>query len=162
MTGTLKKPAESGPGSRGRIARFFEPLKNGLLGVAEGGAGVLSLIGAPVALLLGKLFLAAILMGVVAGVWLRFASRARRQKQEPVLPVAFPRWPTFAAGGLAAVEIAFLVESTKLAVRTDQPNFEQSNWLWVLLAWGVAFYVQRGWLQQWFIVRKSRAPALRD
>jgi len=47
---------------------------------------------------------------------------------------------------VSAVEVAVLVEATKLPVRHDQPDFTQANWLLVLLAWGVAYTLQARWL----------------
>jgi hypothetical protein len=151
------------PKKPGLIARKLTPLKSGLLALGEGVAGLLSLVGAPVALFVGKLFFAAILVGVACGVWLKFTFRARAKTGSLVHSEPLTRWPAWLAAALATAEIAALVESTKLAVRTDQPGFEQSSWVLVLLAWGLAFYLQRTGLRQWLATKKrTKLPVVRS
>ncbi|OGB19339.1 MAG: hypothetical protein A2W72_20830 [Burkholderiales bacterium RIFCSPLOWO2_12_67_14] len=122
--------------------------------MADAFAGMLSLAGIPVALFFGKLFLAAILAGVVCGVVLRL--RRRRPATQADTTRRLPLWSSPGLLGLSVVEVAFLVEATKLPVRTDQPDFSQTNWLLVLLAVGVAYFLQRAWFRRWF----ARQPAL--
>ena len=71
-----------------------------------------------VAMVLGKLFLAVILGAVALGVFLRFADRQRRGAQTPV-KIATPAWVQAVAALVSAVEVAVLVEATKLPVRHD-------------------------------------------
>ena len=122
----------------------------------EGLAGLGALIGAPVAAVFGKLFLAVILGAVALGVFLRFAGR--RRGGAPMPAVVTPAWVHVLAGLASAIEVAVLVEATKLPVRHDQPDFTQANWLLVLLAWGIAYALQKKWLGA-ALARSRRAKA---
>lgn len=147
-----KTPAHAGVNST--RTGFFETTFGIVSAVAEAFAGMLSLAGIPVALFFGKLFLAAILAGVVCGVVLRL--RRRRPAVPTEMTYRLPLWSSPGLLALSVVEVAFLVEATKLPVRTDQPDFSQSNWLLVLLAVGVAYFLQRAWFRRWF----ARPPSL--
>jgi hypothetical protein len=48
---------------------------------------------------------------------------------------------------LSVLEMGVLVEMTQLPVRFDQPGFEMSHWLWVLLGLAGLFIVQVAWFQ---------------
>jgi hypothetical protein len=112
---------------------------DGLL-VAADVAGLLACgAGASVVLLLGKLMLAAVLAALALGFFLRLAGRRR---PPPLAPARPPAWYYGASALLAAVEVALLVEATKLPVRFDQPGFERWHWGLVLAALAVAYLVQ--------------------
>lgn len=48
---------------------------------------------------------------------------------------------------LSVLEMSVLVEMTQLPVRFDQPGFEMSHWLWVLLGLAVLFIAQVAWFR---------------
>ena len=48
---------------------------------------------------------------------------------------------------LSVLEMGVLVEMTQLPVRFDQPGFEMTHWLWVLLGLAVLFIVQVAWFR---------------
>lgn len=108
-----------------------------------------SLAGIPVALIVGKMFLAVILAVVALGVVLRISGR-RKSGTRAALPQPAPIWHLLTAGLLSLVEVALLVEATGLPVRYDQPQFTQWNWLLVILALGLAFGLQRWALRRVF------------
>ncbi|MDO5624387.1 MAG: hypothetical protein Q4G71_06835 [Pseudomonadota bacterium] len=123
------------------IQRFTQNAAEAIGAVIEGLAGLGALIAVPVAVVLGKLFLAVILGVVALGVFWRLAGRKRRGGAAPVR-IATPAWAHAVAGLASAIEVAVLVEATQLPVRHDQPGFTQTNWLLVLLAWSVAYVLQ--------------------
>lgn len=141
----LRKQGASAAPKPSSVKRFKLGVAEVIGATVEGLAGLGALIGAPVAMVLGKLFLAVILGAVALGVFLRFANRQRRGAPTPV-KIATPAWVHAVAALASAVEVAVLVEATKLPVRHDQPDFTQANWLLVLLAWGVAYTLQTRWL----------------
>lgn len=141
----LRKQGASAAPKPSSVKRFKHGVAEVIGATVEGLAGLGALIGAPVAMVLGKLFLAVILGAVALGVFLRFAGRQRRGAPTPV-KIATPAWVHAVATLASAVEVAVLVEATKLPVRHDQPDFTQANWLLVLLAWGVAYALQTRWL----------------
>ena len=141
----LRKQGASAAPKPSSVKRFKLGVAEVIGATVEGLAGLGALIGAPVAMVLGKLFLAVILGAVALGVFLRFANRQRRGAPTPV-KIATPAWVHAVAALASAVEVAVLVEATKLPVRHDQPDFTQANWLLVLLAWGVAHTLQTRWL----------------
>ncbi|HPU09271.1 MAG TPA: hypothetical protein PLS11_14645 [Ottowia sp.] len=145
MRRLLRKQGASAAPKPSSVKRFKHGVAEVIGATVEGLAGLGALIGAPVAMVLGKLFLAVILGAVALGVFLRFADRQRRGAQTPV-KIATPAWVQAVAALVSAVEVAVLVEATKLPVRHDQPDFTQANWLLVLLAWGVAYTLQARWL----------------
>lgn len=88
--------------------------------------------GGAVALVTGKLLLAALLGLVACGLVMRLLARRKLADRQRPLPPA--PWMRLAAGIGAAALCAALVEAVKLPVRYDQPGFERSNWLIVLAA----------------------------
>ncbi|QTD45425.1 hypothetical protein [Ottowia testudinis] len=153
--GTANAPAAPKPSS---IQRAKQGAAEVIGAAIEGLAGLGAMVGAPVAALLGKLFLAAILGAVALGVFLRFAGRQRKGEPAPV-KIPTPAWVRALAGLASAIEVALLVEATKLPVRHDQPGFTQANWLLVLLAWGVACALQTSWLGAAVARRRRGKPA---
>lgn len=131
-------------------------IKSALALAIEGFAALASVIGAPVALAFGKLFLAAIFAAIALGIFLRFANR--KAVQAP-LPSATPWWIFVSSSIASIIEVAALVEATNLPVRFDQVGFVQSNWILVLLALVVAFVFQLKLLKS-IVRRTSRARAL--
>lgn len=117
-----------------------------------------SLAGIPVALIVGKLFLAVILAVVALGVVLRISGR-RKSGARAVPAKPAPIWHFLMAGLLSIVEVALLVEATGLPVRYDQPQFTQLNWLLVILALGLVFGLQRLALRRIFPGRARAADA---
>ena len=114
-------------------------VKTGIAFALEGAVALSSAVGAPIAIVFGKLFLAAILGALALGIFLRFAGR----KVQPVsVPMPTPWWAFPCSALLSLIETAALVEATNLPVRFDQPGFDKSNWLLVLLALAVAFAFQ--------------------
>jgi len=111
---------------------------DGLFVVANGAGMVLSLCGASVVALLGKLMLAVVLAAIALGFFLRLSGRRRNVEREPARA---PGWCYAAAGALASFEVALLTEATDLPVRFSQPGFEFHHWLLVLVALAVAFMV---------------------
>ena len=110
-----------------------------LLVALEGAGALASVIGAPIALAFGKLFLAAILAAIALGIFLRFAGR--RAAPAPV-PLPAPWWVVSCSAAASLVEVAALVEATKLPVRFDQVGFSQWNWALVLVALWIAYALQ--------------------
>lgn len=115
-----------------------QKISDGLLIAADGAGMVLSLCGATMVAFLGKLMLAIVLGVVALGFFLRLSGR---RKGERATSARIPSWCYVAAGVLASVEVALLVEATDLPVRYSQPGFELHHWLLVLFALGVAFVV---------------------
>ena len=60
---------------------------------------------------------------------------------------SLPRWALGAIFVLSVLEMSVLVEMTQLPVRFDQPGFEMSHWVWVLLGLAVLFIVQVAWFR---------------
>ena len=114
-------------------------VKTGIVFALEGAVALSSAVGAPIAIAFGKLFLAAILGALALGISLRFAGR---KVQSVSVPMPTPWWVFSCSALLSLIETAALVEATNLPVRFDQPGFDKSNWLLVLLALAVAFAFQ--------------------
>jgi hypothetical protein len=121
------------------LATVKHSIRSALLVTLEGAGALASVIGAPIALFLGKLFLAAILAAVALGIFLRFAGR--RAVPAPA-PLPAPWWAVSGSAAASLVEVAALVEATQLPVRFDQPGFSQWNWVLVLAALGIAYALQ--------------------
>jgi hypothetical protein len=139
------------------LATVKRSVQSAMIVTLEGLGGLASVIGAPIALALGKLFLAAILAAIALGIFLRFAGR--RATAAPAPPV--PWWLTAASAAASLVEVAALVEATKLPVRFDQPGFSQWNWLLVLVALWVAYALQVRLLKR-LVRRSSRSIEQRE
>ncbi len=89
--------------------------------------------GSVICFAVGKVVVGLILACVTAAVVMRLLWRRRRAdrtKSQDRLPV----WAQLVAAFVALVGSAVTVEMTKLPVRFDQPGFEMSNWLIVILA----------------------------
>lgn len=114
-------------------------IADGLLVAADGAGMVLSLCGASIVAILGKLMLALVLSALALGFFLRLSGRRRGVL---TTAVRVPAWCYVVAGILASVEVAVLAEATNLPVHYSQLGFELYHWLLVLLALVVAFVVQ--------------------
>jgi uncharacterized membrane protein YfcA len=153
----LRSPRSSSPsplGGAGRnegwLTRTKAAVQGRVLLVAEVVGTLASAVGVPLAAITGKVYLAALVALFGLGCCLRFFRLKRRLRQtghtRVSIPPAAPAWLTPAVGLLSAVEVALLVEATRLPVRADQPGFDTANWWWVLAGFVVLFWVQRGWL----------------
>ncbi len=120
--------------TRKAIAARFEAL-------AEIAGLALSLSGAAIASLLGKLLLALILGAIALGIFFRLAGRQRRA-QAAGAPRQ-PAWPGVVASLLALVEAGVVVEAVDLPVRFHQPGFAFHHWLIVAVAVLAATWLQR-------------------
>jgi hypothetical protein len=107
--------------------------------IAEFAGLAISLSGATVAAVFGRLFIAVFLGGIALGFFLRLSGRrgpTPRHIDPPSL--AF----RFGVGALSFVETAALVEATNLPVRYGQPEFAQSNWLLVIAVFAATYLLQ--------------------
>ena len=109
---------------------------NGFLILADGAGLVLSASGASLVAITGKLMLAVVLGAVALGFFLRLASRRKAKVIAPMRPA---NWVYGVSVALALVEVAVLVEATKLPIRFDQPSFEPWHWALVVFALFVAY-----------------------
>lgn len=101
-------------------------------------AGVfLSASGAAIVAFLGKLMLAVVLAAIALGFFLRIAGR--KKLAAVAAPARLGLRYQLASGAAAAVEVALLVEATKLPVRFDQPGFEPWHWALVVAALCLAY-----------------------
>ncbi|WP_066152198.1 hypothetical protein [Hydrogenophaga pseudoflava] len=134
----------------GWLARTKVAVQGRVLLVVEAAGALASVVGVPLAALTGKLYLAALVALFGLGCCLRFVrlrQRLRQTRQEAVaVPPSAPVWLTPVVGLLSAVEVAVLVEATRLPVRADQTGFDTAHWWWVLAGFVVLFWLQRGWL----------------
>lgn len=134
----------------GWLARIRTTARGGVLLAVEAAGALASAVGAPLAALTGKLYLAVLVALFGLGCCLRFM-RLRQKRRQPGHTDAetqrrSPAWLTPAVGVLSAIEVSLLVEATRLPVRADQPGFDTANWWWVLAGFVVLFWLQRGWL----------------
>jgi hypothetical protein len=111
---------------------------NGLSAVVEGIGFFASFAGSALALFFGKLMLAVVLGAFAVGVFFRLSGRLRGQERRPA-PRA-PSWAWLAAGFLALVFTALLVEVTALPVRFNQAGFSYLHWVLVCAALALTFH----------------------
>lgn len=111
---------------------------DGVLVVVDVAGLVLSVAGASLVAVLGKLMLAVVLSAIALGFFLRLAGRRRQQS---VAPAPTPSWCYFASVFLTAIEVALLVEATNLPIRFNQSGFEPWHWALVVVALVVAYMV---------------------
>lgn len=134
----------------GWLARTKAAVQGRVLLVAEAAGTLASAVGVPLTALTGKLYLAVLVALFGLGCCLRFVrlrQRLRQTRQEAVaVSSSAPLWLTPVVGLLSAVEVAVLVEATRLPVRADQAGFDTAHWWWVLAGFVVLFWLQRGWL----------------
>lgn len=95
---------------------------------------VLSVSGATVVALVGKVMLAVVLLAVGLGFFLRLSGRRKVAAPPPA-----PGWVRPAAGILSVVEVAALTEATDLPVRFNQVGFEPWHWGLVVGALLIAY-----------------------
>lgn len=134
----------------GWMVRTKAAVRGRVLLVVEAAGTLASAVGVPLATVTGRLYLAALVALFGLGCCLRFVRLRQKLRQidheaVSVSPSA-PVWLTPVVGLLSAVEVAVLVEATRLPVRADQPGFDTANWWWVLAGFVVLFWLQRGWL----------------
>ena len=126
----------SGSPSRGLRTRASD-----WLGAAvEGAILVAAGSGATLAAFLGKALLAALLGGFAFAALMRLSLRRSRVRPSQGLPSA--QWPRPVAAVLSVIECAALVEAVKLPIRMDQPQFQYSHWLLVLVFLALAYFAQ--------------------
>ena len=119
---------------------MLSPLKrriaDSFMAAADVAGVALSGSGAALVAVLGKFMLAVVLGAIALGFFLRLAGRRRGHV---VNSPRMPAWIRAVSAGLAAVELALLVEATNLPVRFDQAGFEPWHWILVLVALAVAY-----------------------
>jgi hypothetical protein len=132
------------------IVRVKMAARGGVLLMAEAAGAVASVVGAPLAAFTGKLYLAVLIALFGLGCYLRFVRLRQKRRQTGRSPVQAlqrpPAWLAPTVGALSAVEVALLVEATRLPVRADQPGFDTANWWWVIAGFILLFWLQRGWM----------------
>lgn len=122
----------------------------------EVGGGALSLVGASLAVLAGKLLLAAVLALTAVGIALRFV---RRRKPAATDVRALPPWMMVLCAVLSLIETAVLVEAVNLPVRMTQTGFERGNLLIVAVLIVALFVIQLRFLHAVVRSRASRPSA---
>jgi hypothetical protein len=134
------------------LVAFREAVAKRIGWLLEAAGLLVSLSGATLAMVFGRLMLAAVLAAVVLGFFLRLTGR--RTRREPV-PLPTPGWVYGLSALLSVVETAVLVEVTNLPVRFHQEGFALHHWALVLLAMAAAFVVQLPLLKA--LARKRQA-----
>ena len=107
--------------------------------IAEFVGLAISLSGATVAAVFGRLLIAVVLGGIAVGFFLRLSGRRGpnpRRAEPPSLALRL------VIGALSIVETAALVEATNLPVRYGQPEFAQGNWWLVIAVFAAAYLLQ--------------------
>ncbi|MEQ1835302.1 MAG: hypothetical protein ABL862_02450 [Candidatus Nitrotoga sp.] len=95
--------------------------------------------GAAIAIVLGKLFAAIIFAAITLGIFLRISGRRNLPLSEPV---HISPWLNFICAFLSLIEVAILTEATNLSVRLNQDGFDKQNWVLVILALLVMYFLQ--------------------
>lgn len=126
------------------LQKFRSAIGSALMAGLEIVAVAISGSGTVIAIVLGKLFAAAVLAAITLGVFLRLAGRGG---QRPPEPATVPPRIKLGCALLTLVEVAVLTEATNLPVRLAQPGFEKSNWLIVIAALAVIYWVQLGFFR---------------
>jgi hypothetical protein len=137
------------PHRSGWLVRAKAATQGGVMLAAEAAGAGLSVIAAPLAAVTGRLYIAVLVAAFGLGCGLRFV-RLRKKHGQSSTPtpckVTPPAWRTPLLLLVSAMEMALLVEATRWPVRADQPGFEPTNWLWVIVGFAVLFWLQRGWM----------------
>ena len=130
---------------RGKFGHFAMAILEfvGLLG---------SFSGAAVAIVLGKFFAAIILVAITLGIFLRISGRRIPPRVEPA---TISPWLNFICTCLSLIEVAILTEATNLPVRLNQTGFEKQNWVLVILALLVMYFLQVRFFSA--VLRKRRS-----
>lgn len=128
--------------------------------VIEGAGFFVSISGAVFAIVLGKLFAAAVLAAITLGIFLRLVGR---RKTIPVESNSFkiPPWVKFFCAFLSVIEVAVLTEATNLPVRLYQQGFEKFNWLLVILALLVMYVIQVNFFSSVLEKRNAKTYAVK-
>ncbi len=138
------------------LQKFRSAIGNALMIGLEIAGVAISSSGAVVAIVLGKLFAAAVLAAITLGIFLRLAGRGG---QPPPEPAPMPARIKLGCALLSLIEVAVLTEATNLPVRLAQPGFEKSNWLIVLAALAVIYFVQLRFFRSVLAKRDGAPPA---
>jgi hypothetical protein len=132
------------------FGRTKAAIQGNVLLVSEAAGAAVCAVSVPLAAVTGKFYLAALVSLFGLGCSLRFVRLRKKLRQPDGIPIelqkSIPAWVTPVVGVLSAIEVALLVEATRLPVRVDQPGFETTSWWWVLAGFVVLFWLQRGWL----------------
>jgi hypothetical protein len=120
------------PAVRSAIAKRIEVL-------VEVGGLALSLSGATLAVLLGRVLVAVVLGAVALGIFVRLSGRRAGRVEAPV---PMPKWVRPVAAALSVVEVAVLVEAVNLPVRFHDAGFEYMHWGLAVIALAAAYALQ--------------------
>jgi hypothetical protein len=138
------------------LAKAKERTLSGLEVIADAAGLLLSVSGAAVAAVLGKLIVGVVLGAVALGFLLRL--KGRRRRGASVAPAKMPGWVRPVAFALAVVEVAALVEATNLPVRFSQEGFAYGHWYLLALAFLALYLLQVGTLGR-LAARRGAASA---
>ncbi len=147
------------PPRSGWLARAKAATQGGVMLAAEATGAGLSVIAAPLAAFTGRLYIAVLIVAFGLGCGLRFVRLRQKRGQGGApapSPAPTPVWLTPLVLLVSALEMALLVEATRWPVRADQPGFEPTNWLWVIVGFAVLVGLQRGWLMHRLRVGAAR------
>lgn len=120
------------PAVRSAVAKRFEVL-------AEIAGFTLSLSGATLAAVLGKLLVAVVLGSITLGFFLRLSNR---RAGRVAVPAPTPPWVRPLAAVLSVIEVAVLVEAINLPIRFHDLGFAYLHWALALVALVVAYLLQ--------------------
>lgn len=143
------------------LQKVRNAIGNTIMLVIEGAGFFVSISGAVFAIVLGKLFAAAVLAAITLGIFLRLVGR---RKTIPVETNSFqtPPWVKFSCAFLSVIEVAVLTEATNLPVRLYQQDFEKFNWLLVVLALLVMYVIQVNFFSSVLEKRNAKTYAVKS
>ncbi len=121
------------------VARLRQAVASKLEMAAEVLGLVISVSGATVAAVLGKLIIGAVLAGVAIGFVLRLKSRRTGSLGRAA---QVPAWVRPSAAALSVVEVALLVEAVNLPIPFSQEGFQYGHWYVVALAFFALYLLQ--------------------
>jgi len=125
--------------------------------VAEVAGLVVSVSGATVAVVLGKLIVGVFLGAVAVGFLLRL--KGRRHRGVAIPPASRSGWVRPVAAIMSLVEVGALVEATNLPVRFSQEGFAYGHWYLLALAFFALYLLQAGVLGQFAAKRRAAGAA---
>ena len=143
------------------LLKIRNAIGNTFMFVIEGAGFFVSISGAVFAIVLGKLFAAAVLAAITLGIFLRLVGR---RKPIPVETNSFqtPPWVKFSCAFLSVIEVAVLTEATNLPVSLYQQGFEKLNWLLVILALLVMYVIQVNFFSSVLEKRNAKTYAVKS
>jgi len=141
----------------GVVAKIKDRASAGLELVAEVAGLVVSVSGATVAAVLGKVIVGVVLGAVAVGFMLRLKSR--RHRGDATLRGSRSGWVRPVAAVISAVEVGALVEATNLPVRFSQEGFAYGHWYLLALAFFALYLLQAGVLGQLAAKRRAAGAA---